>query len=713
MNPQASVPVYEQTELDRLRIVIARAYPDRPEILDHLQGANLRETWLRLQRLLGISGEALAAAIAGQLGLAHAATLGDADPFATRFVPEKIAQQELIVPLREQGDRLVVASACPIPGPGLSRVRFLADRRLEVVVASAELIESSIPGLYARAAELKARGIGTITLTQDGLPAVETLADESAIVQLARQLVLNSVEARASDLHVEPFAGGGIVRMRVDGILRRVAFIPATVRNSLVRYFKANGAMDPTNDRVAQDGRMSLILGNRDIELRLSVLPASRGESLVIRFLDQSRVFRLGNSGFSVAAIGRLRKLALNTAGVIIVTGPTGSGKSSTLYALLSEINRIGIKVVTIENPVEYRLPGIAQVDVNPKAGLTFSTALRSILRQDPDVILVGEIRDAETAEIAMQAALTGHLVLTTLHTNDALSTLPRLLDLGVQASIIADAVIGIVAQRLVRKLCVSCRQPIPEAEGTDERLFLDATGELPAYRPVGCDVCAGTGYFGRLPVAEIVEMNPALQAAISAGERDFARLRTLADGPLSSLAEGAARRVISGDTTARECTRVIGARFWTETALRFGRGIPANAATMIGEEDSLSDGLTLMYFHARKAGTQEIATALREMSHRVIEVTDPEEARTIVSNDDTIALLIIDLEGDDESDSMERLKRLRVGLAWSRLPALLIVSPEHRALQALLGEHGVSDHLLKPVTPDTVTARLRAILAR
>jgi type II secretory ATPase GspE/PulE/Tfp pilus assembly ATPase PilB-like protein/ActR/RegA family two-component response regulator len=708
MNPTYELPVNE-----RFRDIVQRAYPNRPDVATVPLAGPLRDTWRNLARAAGADVADLAKAIARELDLDVAGDLNDSDPFATRLVPERIATEVLVLPMRERDGTLVVAAACPFPGGGLRRVQFLADRKLKVLVAPADAIEAVIPKAYARAAEQRAESIGTIALTEGGDPAKLSAKDDSAVVRLARALILQSVEQRASDLHIEPFAGGGIVRVRVDGILRRIAFIPGTVRDALVRYWKANGGMDPTNDRIAQDGRMSLILGSREIELRLSVLPASRGESLVVRFLDQSRIFRLGGSGFSTAALGCLRRLVMNSAGVIVVTGPTGSGKSSTLYAMLSEINRIGVKVVTIENPVEYRVPGISQVEVNAKAGLTFASALRSSLRQDPDIILVGEIRDGETAEIAMQAALTGHLVLTTLHTNDALSALPRLADLGVQPSLIADAMIGVVSQRLLRRLCDHCRAPVQEPLLADEALFLEATGERPAYRPVGCDQCNATGFLGRLPIAEIVEMTPDLRSAISRGERDLGRLRELTPTPLAAIADGAAKRIISGDTTAREAMRVLGQKFWTDTARLFNRTISAGAATAITAEESLSAGLSLLLFEREPLGRSELATAIEQTGVRVHTTGDPEQARQIVTDDDAVALLILDLETGDERDSLELLRQVRVSLAWARLPALIMVSPHHAQLRQLLEEHGMTDYLVKPVDTETIVSRLRAVLAR
>ena len=543
---------------------------------------------------------------------------------------------------------------------------------------------------------------------------------------LRRAHLLLLVQEFSRDLRQEPHGrvpgtgkqraldrGGGLVRVRVDGVLQRLAFVPGAVLHALLRYFKAQGGMDPTNDRVPQDGRMSLVLGSHDYDLRLSVLPASRGERLVIRFLDQNRVYKLSGAGLSTAAMQSLRKLGANSSGVVLITGPTGSGKTSTLYAMLAEINRTGVSIITVENPVEYRISGISQVEVNAKAGLTFASALRSILRQDPDIILIGEIRDAETADIAMQAALTGHLVLATLHTNDALTAIPRLIDLGVHPSILADALAGVVAQRLFRKLCVACRVSVREPLRHDERLFFELTGERPAYRAVGCGACRGTGYSGRQPVTEIVEMSPALRQQLAADHTDLAKLQDLTKGPLSSLSHGAAMRVISGDTTAGEAARVVGQRFWSDLAREFRRALPASAVGVLTPEEGSQTGISVLLFEKHSAMTIAVTDLLGKASIKVHATDDPSAARDIIEKDENVALLVADIDVGTERENLEALLRLRRALAWSRLPVMLIVPSKENATQQIVKDHGVSDYLVKPVTPEIIVARIQAMLAR
>ena len=542
-----------------LHVLVKRTFPAREALRTLAVDPSLVTAWKQLAAAAGVDKWALASAIANELGFEAPGSLKTSDPFAVQLLPESLAREHFVLPLREEAGMLIVACAAPHDENTLQRVKFVTNRALKILVVPPDELEWAIVDAYARLSQLQANEIGTLFWTADGKFAGNGATGEHALVQLARSLLMEAIKARASDIHIQPFSGGGLVRVRVDGVLQRLAFVPGAVLHALLRYFKAQGGMDPTNDRVPQDGRMSLVLGSHDYDLRLSVLPASRGERLVIRFLDQNRVYKLSGAGLSTAAMQSLRKLGANSSGVVLITGPTGSGKTSTLYAMLAEINRTGVSIITVENPVEYRISGISQVEVNAKAGLTFASALRSILRQDPDIILIGEIRDAETADIAMQAALTGHLVLATLHTNDALTAIPRLIDLGVHPSILADALAGVVAQRLFRKLCVACRVSVREPLRHDERLFFELTGERPAYRAVGCGACRGTGYSGRQPVTEIVEMSPALRQQLAADHTDLAKLQDLTKGPLSSLSQSHSPKRTSVTASPPSSTQACG----------------------------------------------------------------------------------------------------------------------------------------------------------
>ena len=696
-----------------LHTLVSRAFPAREALRTLALDQYLVSAWKQLATAAGVDKWALASVIAKELGLEAPGGLKTSDPFAAQLLPESLAREHFVLPLREESGALIVACAAPHDENALQRVKFVTNRALKVLVVPPDELEWAIVDAYARLSQLLANEIGTIFWTADGKSAGKDATGEHALVQLARSLLMEAIKERASDIHMQPFSGGGLVRIRVDGVLQRLAFLPGAVLQALLRYFKAHGGMDPTNDRVPQDGRMSLVLGSHDYDLRLSVLPASHGERLVIRFLDQSRVYKLSGAGLSTAAMQSLRKLGANSSGVVLITGPTGSGKTSTLHAMLVEINRTGVSIITVENPVEYRVAGISQVEVNAKAGLTFATALRSILRQDPDIILIGEIRDSETADIAMQAALTGHLVLSTLHTNDALTAIPRLIDLGVHPSILADALAGVVAQRLFRKLCVACRVSVNEPLRKDERLFHELTGERPAYRAVGCGACRGTGYSGRQPVTEIVEMSPALRRLLAVGHTDTAKLMDMTQGPLSSLSHGAAMRVISGDTTADEAARVVGQRFWSDLSRDFGRTLPVSAVSALTQDEGHQTSVSVLLFEKHSATRTAVTDLLAKASIKVHTADDPSAARDIVEKDENVALLVADIDVGTERENLDALLRLRRALAWSRLPVMLILPAEQNATQQMVKDHGVSDYLVKPVTSETIVARIQAMLVR
>jgi type IV pilus assembly protein PilB len=387
----------------------------------------------------------------------------------------------------------------------------------------------------------------------------------SGTAKLFREVLRMAIHINASDAHIQPYGTGAVVRNRVDGVLHTTIDLPRKVHDHLVRHVKAISGMDPTRSFVPQDGELSVEVEHKYTDLRLSIVPLDSGERLVMRLLPQSQVKSLDNLQLAAHEMQRMRTMATASAGLILVTGPTGSGKTSLMYAMLAEINTPDINIMTVEQPVEYRLRGASQINVDTRQGLTFALALRSILRQDPDVVMVGEIRDEETATIAAQAALTGHLVLSTVHTLDGLSSLSRMEDLGVTPNTLSNALQAIVAQRLVRKLCLQCRTVRqPQDLSADEQQYA-ALRAAPAWQSIGCDACNGTGYWGRAPVVEVIEITGQLQTALRAGERDLARLEVLAAATGTRfLSESFADRVDEGTTTVAEVLRVYGRGFFT-----------------------------------------------------------------------------------------------------------------------------------------------------
>lgn len=715
-----------------LRQAVARAFPACAGVIDVVESQDITALWNELSEAVGFTPMKLAASIAPILGLQHAADLSQVDLGAMLRIPQDLASESCLLPMGFDGDTLVVASALPFDDVGgIDRARFYAGCPIRTKVASPDQIFPAIKSMYARSAEEQsARVMNQLAMRNQGTEDVRDTSSEppaekqkipsrdvmditadthSAVVRLAQTLIKQAIESHASDLHIQPHGDGGVCRIRVDGVLHRIAYLPGTVLAPVIRYFKTHSGMDSSTRLIAQDGRQSLTFGSRHFDLRMSVLPANRGERLVIRFLDQGRQFHLGRVGFSIASLQGIRRLLGSSSGVVLLTGPTGSGKTSTLYAMLTEINRPGINIITVENPVEYRVPGISQVEINPKAGLTFASALRSILRQDPDVVLVGEIRDEETAQIAMQAALTGHLVLSTLHTNDAMGAIPRLMDLGVSPAIIADAVRGIAAQRLVRKLCEKCRKPATDEATPEEKAFHQVSGERTVYRAVGCDACAHQGFAGRFPVLEVLEIAPELAEDIRNIRSVQVNLSERVRSDFATLSNVVAHRVISGDTTAGEASRVLGQRFWHETATAFNRPSPTQPFVQGGFFDNTSAAPNLLFFSLSEAFARSCEQAFVAQDFRPLIVTSLAQLRGSIEQNEYLEIVVLDVDPGVDDHSVSFVLNLRRLTAWARLPVQLVLRQDDHELAGVFRDHGVHDLLYKPVTPERVAERARS----
>jgi type II secretory ATPase GspE/PulE/Tfp pilus assembly ATPase PilB-like protein len=688
-----------------LREAVLASFPDHPEIAaSDFQGPEA-QAWTAYARLLHVSPLELAGTIAPAFGVEAADTLGNGriEPGIIAQVPFHFCQKHTVLPLFWKDGALVVATARPFDHDVSERLGFLVGKPIRWQLAPPSLIEDAVLAEFSREAVREAQMDADLS----------SLADENAVVRLGRELMSRAVRARASDLHVQPYLGSGVVRIRVDGLMRRLAVLPDSVASMLIRHLKSRSGMDSSNSQVPQDGRMSLVVDERDFELRVSSLPASRGERLVIRFLAQNQVHRLGSAGFSLAALQTIRRAATRPAGMVVFTGPTGSGKTSTLYAMLAEVNRSDINIITVENPVEYRIPGISQVEVNEKAGRTFAAALRSILRQDPDVILIGEIRDRETAEIAVQAAMTGHLVLTTLHTNDAMTAIPRLIDLGVQPSILADALVVVASQRLCRKLCEHCRVPVVEPLTPEENAFREITRNSPLYRALGCADCEFTGYRGRLPIVDIVEIHRGLRDAIATAETRLTELEKLREGGLKSLSASGSMRVISGDTTVRELVDAVGPVFWSELSAHYGAYFEKDAAESLPL--NAAEGFGVLLIGRDTALETRLAPALEAEGFRLLVAGGAEEAGNLLHANEDIAFILGTLPPDDTPEqAAARLRRNREHISWARLPALVLLPPALVDAEASLHESGVMAAFLPDSVPEqALIAHIRRVQAR
>jgi general secretion pathway protein E len=425
-------------------------------------------------------------------------------------------------------------------------------------------IEAALERLYEKEEaadeddELRA-GFGEVS--EDDIEHLKDLASEAPVIRLVNQIIQRAVESRASDVHIEPFEDELKVRYRIDGILKEVDSPPPRATAAVISRIKIMSKLNIAERRLPQDGRIPLRIQGKELDLRVSTVPTMFGESVVMRLLDKESVrFDFDSLGFDGSPRERLGAILEMPYGIFMVTGPTGSGKSTTLYTALSRLNTQERKIITVEDPVEYQLPGINQIQVKPQIGMTFAGALRSIVRQDPDIIMVGEMRDIETARIAVQSALTGHVVLSTLHTNDAPSGITRLLDMGVEDYLLTSTINGILAQRLVRRLCPDCREryrPLPELGLKFLRLRDSDEGDIHLYRSVGCEKCNDTGYLGRMVISEVLIMTDGIrQAVLSHATATDIQRQAIAEG-MSTMYEDGLRKALEGRTTVEEVMRV------------------------------------------------------------------------------------------------------------------------------------------------------------
>ncbi len=508
-----------------------------------------------LTRLGFVSEQALAHAIAEAAGLPLAQpddypqAPADEGRVSPRFLRDAKA-----VPLSAGGARVDVAFVDPFDAFTVRALAMALGAPVRPVVGRAGDIELALDRLYGALADAAA----DLDIADEAdLDRLKDLASDAPAIRAVNRLISTAVELRASDIHLEPTESALHVRLRVDGVMQERDPLPASMRSAAVSRIKVMAGLNIAERRLPQDGRLKLAVRGHDIDLRVATSPTIYGEGVVLRLLDRSHLtLDFEALGFDGPLLARLRPVLAQPNGIVLVTGPTGSGKTTTLYAALSEINAPERKLLTIEDPIEYRLAGVNQTQVAPSIGLSFAAALRSFLRQDPDVMMVGEIRDVETAQVAVQAALTGHMILSTLHTNSAASALTRLLDMGVEPFLITSTLNAVLGQRLVRRLCSTCREPYSTAA---LELGVGAAGQgvHTLYRAHGCDACGGSGFRGRIAILELLVVNEAItrlvMARAEAGEVEAAAIR---DGMRSMLADGVAKAA-AGLTTLEEVLRV------------------------------------------------------------------------------------------------------------------------------------------------------------
>jgi len=690
------------------------------------------------------------------------ANLSLQDPQAQDALPEQVARKYNVLPIRSTDSYLEVATANPFDMDAEKMLAFATGREIRMLLYSPGKIRDKLDELY-RSSEVVSRLLSGITEQHE----VTHLADEAEeynasaeeaqarpIIKLVDTLIADGITSRASDIHVEPVEGGVVVRYRIDGVLRQVMKIPRAAGIPLVSRVKIMSGMDIADRLRPQDGRCRVAVNGNPVDLRISTLPASLGEKLVIRILNtKTTVLSLDALGLQEDERDVMSTLLQNKEGILLVTGPTGSGKTTTLYAALRQVQGDKVNIVTVEDPVEYRLgSNIVQVQVNEKAGLTFASALRSILRQDPDVVLIGEIRDMETAQIALQASLTGHLVLSTLHTNDAPNTITRLIDIGMEAYKIAAALRGILAQRLLRRLCPYCK--VKQTEALPERIKIHLpAGPAELYQSVGCSECAHTGYRGRFCIVEILVMNQEIERLIGRGATaDQIATAARANG-MRSLFESGIRHVVSGETSVEELLRV------TEPPR------PEDGASRAHAHSDEDDGRTERRRRTRPPKDGEdtpqpqmnsnVAAPTLELSPAFELLEDLPPARTELTRKGVIVLLVDDedqlrrvmkdllerqgyavveaRDGAQALDAVDRhapdivildlnlpgvdgysvLSQLRSRPATRQLPVIVLTAKGDEDNEVRVLQLGADDFLTKPFRAKALAARLESTLAR
>jgi general secretion pathway protein E len=525
-----------------------------------------------LREMGAIDSETYARALANHYGLPFVERLPEDDPTAMECVellPINFAKKCQVLPIRRDDDAITVAMSDPSALGPLGDLRVLLHKPIRVVVAPGEVIVDRINRVYDMAS-------GNASDLMDGLEEerLDMLAteleeprdlldadDEAPIIRLVNSLLFQAVKDRASDIHIEPYERDLAVRFRIDGVLYDIISPPKRFQPVVISRVKIMAGLNIAEKRLPQDGRIRIKLAGKDVDIRVSTVPTAHGERVVMRLLDRSStILQLDELGLVGPKLESVDQLIRQSHGIILVTGPTGSGKTTTLYAALSRINTTDKNIITIEDPIEYQLHGVGQIQVNPKIDLSFAGGLRSVLRQDPDVIMVGEIRDSETAAISIQAALTGHLVFSTLHTNDSCAAITRLLDMGIEPFLVSSSVIAVMAQRLIRKVCPDCREEYrpPMEELRQLGVTLDMLEDNPVYRTgSGCEACKQTGYRGRLGIHELLIVDDEVRNLIMRSADSAEIRRAAAAKGMTTLREDGADKIMQGITTIDEVLRV------------------------------------------------------------------------------------------------------------------------------------------------------------
>jgi len=684
---------------------------------------------------------------------------------ARDVVPEQVARRYHVLPIHVTDSYMEIATANPFDLDCEKTLAFATGREVRVLLASPSQIQDKIDELYRpeNVIDKLLEGMSETEVTQikDEIPDSEELsvsaeqASERPVVRLVDLILSEGIMSRASDIHIESEEGGVAVRYRIDGVLRQVMKVPRAAGLPLISRLKIISSLDIADRLRPQDGRARVAVNGVPVDLRVSTLPASLGEKVVIRILDSRRTaLSLEALGLNEEEQQAVIELLEFRDGVILVTGPTGSGKTTTLYSALKHVQDEGVNIVTVEDPVEYRMPGIVQVQVHEKAGLTFASALRSILRQDPDVVLVGEIRDRETAQVAVQAALTGHLVLSTLHTNDAANAVTRLVDIGIESFKIATAVRGVIAQRLMRTLCTSCKEVW--VESIPPKLLRWIPSDTPLYRAVGCQECAMTGYRGRFSIVEVLRVTPEVERSIGANETADKIADAAERGGMKSMWVSGLSHVVRGDSTIEELLRVVDVPQEDETPeeerVSAARRAPRedDVVTADDEDDPRRKRRSSGKAAASHGSFDGAFDLLEGETQKPVVITDRQGRRQaatvlLVDDEDQLRRVMRDLlerdgytviearEGVEALDQVDRhgpdiivldlnlpgldgygvLSHLRSRRGTEAIPVVVLTARGDEENEVRVFEFGADDFLSKPFRARALSARLDAVLRR
>jgi type II secretory ATPase GspE/PulE/Tfp pilus assembly ATPase PilB-like protein/CheY-like chemotaxis protein len=715
--------------------VVTRQQLAPPGTLQIMPGDDLEACWAAAARASGINQDELATHVAKHFGLG-AASLAAADPTTLRLLSEQLMRRHNVFPLRESERELVIAVADPTDLSMEEDVAFSSDRRpvLEIAppVAILEAIRSLMAPSEAVAMDVSGGADGAVTLLEEA--SVEVVdaqeAEFAPVIKLTNLMLRSAVDRRASDVHVETVGPEGLVRFRVDGVLHDYMRMPLPALHRVLSRIKIMGKLDIADRLHPQDGRASISVGGSVCDLRISTVPTRSSEKAVIRLLPQGTAPKLPDLGLPEAQLLAIRALISNRNGIVLVTGPTGSGKTTTLYAAIRELSNGEQNIMTVEDPIEYELPGITQVQVETRQGLTFASALRSLLRQDPDVILLGEIRDLETAEVAVQASMTGHLVLATLHTNDAPAAVQRLLDLGLERSSVAATLRGVLSQRLVRRVCPACAQAVAGALNAGERRLAEWAGVEPVVRAVGCQNCTKSGYRGRLPVVEVLTMTPALTALVSHGSTLDELQSAAREAGLVTLSEAALVRARAGETTLEEIERVIGFAAGPQqpvvaaapVALAVAPPVPAaptsGAGAVVRAEAPapapapIAEVKPLILMVDDDAVNRKVARgSLEKAAFRMEESVDGVDAVERLQREPAPDLVILDLQMP-RMDGVEVLDWMRKNPVTASIP-VIVFTAMGADNESQLMDAGADDYVRKPLDPPRFISRIKAALRR